>query len=98
MCGDVRERGVFDVGSTRLYRQMRGSGQPVPGITDGIGDPGGWKGVARVLAGEYTVATYHRRDLSRSPRPAGRSTGGIAEQADDAAMQTFMQAQLAAAK
>jgi pimeloyl-ACP methyl ester carboxylesterase len=98
MCSDVGEHKVIDVGSTRLDRQMRGSGQPVLGITGGIGDPGQWSGIARVLAGEYTVVTYHRRGVSRSPRLAGGSTSGIAEQADNAAMQTFMQAQLWAAK
>ena len=46
---DVRERGMIDVGRTRLYPELRGSAEPLLCIAGGTGDAGEWDGVAPVL-------------------------------------------------
>jgi pimeloyl-ACP methyl ester carboxylesterase len=76
--------GLIDVGTTRLYHEVRGSG-PALFITGGTGDAGEWADVAPTLAEECTVVTYDRRGMSRSPRPDGWTATSMAEAADDAA-------------
>jgi pimeloyl-ACP methyl ester carboxylesterase len=77
--------GLIDTGTTKLYHEVHGSGPPLLLITGAIGDAGGWGRVLPLLAEEFTVVTYDRRAMSRSPRPAGWAATSIAEQADDAA-------------
>lgn len=77
--------GLIDVGRTRLYHEVLGSGPPLLFITGATGDADEWTQVASTLALEYTVVTYDRRGFSRSPRPDGWTATSMMEQADDAA-------------
>lgn len=77
--------GLVDVGTTTLYHEVRGRGPVLLLITGGSGDAGEWSRVAPFLAKQFTVVTYDRRGLSRSPRPDGWSHTSVDEQADDAA-------------
>jgi pimeloyl-ACP methyl ester carboxylesterase len=77
--------GLVDVGATRLYHEMQGSGPPLLLITTGGGDAGFWGHIAPVLAAEFTVVTYDPRGRSRSPRPDGWTATTVEEQAHDAA-------------
>jgi pimeloyl-ACP methyl ester carboxylesterase len=77
--------GLIDVGTTTLYHEVRGHGPSLLLITGGDGDAGFWANIAPVLADAFTVVTYDRRGLSRSPRPDDRSSTSVEEQADDAA-------------
>lgn len=74
--------GLLDIGATKLYLEVRGSGPPLLFIT---GDADEWAQVAPTLAEEFTVVTYDRRGFSRSPRPDGWIATSMAEQTDDAA-------------
>jgi pimeloyl-ACP methyl ester carboxylesterase len=77
--------GLIDVGTTKLYFEVHGSGPPLLLITGGTGDAADWAAVVPALAEGHTVITYDRRGMSRSPRPDGWTTTSIPEQADDAA-------------
>jgi len=84
MTATTTTSGLIQAGTTRLYHELRGSG-PALLITGGTGDAGEWTNLAPTLAEEYTVVTYDRRGMSRSPRPDGWTATSMAEQADDAA-------------
>jgi pimeloyl-ACP methyl ester carboxylesterase len=75
---------LVDVGATTLYHEVRGRG-PALLFTSGDGDAGFWAHVVPALAREFTVVTYDRRGLSRSPRPVDWTATSVEEQADDAA-------------
>lgn len=68
-----------------LYYEVRGNGPSVLLIHGGGGDCGTVIRLAEILAKDFTVVTYDRRGLSRSPRPTPWKQTSIAEQADDAA-------------
>ena len=76
--------GVIDVGTTQLYHEVRGVGPALLLITGGGGDAGFWARIAPALAEDFTVVTYDRRGVSRSPRPDGWTATSVDEQADDA--------------
>jgi pimeloyl-ACP methyl ester carboxylesterase len=82
---DVQEPTVIDIGTTKLYHEVRGSGPAMLLISGSVGDADDWLGVAPALAEEFTVVTYDRRGFSRSPGPPGWSSSSVSEQADDAA-------------
>lgn len=77
--------GLVDVGAARLYAEVAGAGPVLMFITGASGDAGEWSEIAHVLADDFTVLTYDRRGMSRSPRPEGWTATSIAEQAGDAA-------------
>jgi pimeloyl-ACP methyl ester carboxylesterase len=84
MTATTTTSGLIQAGTTKLYHEVRGSGQAVL-ITGGTGDAGEWTNLAPTLAEECTVVTYDRRGMSRSPRPDGWTATSMAEAADDAA-------------
>ena len=69
---------------TQLYHEVRGTGPSLLLIAGGGLDGGSFDTFAQVLARDFTVVTYDRRGLSRSPRPDGWTSTSIEEQADDA--------------
>src|SRR5215211_2760606 len=75
--------GLIEVGNTKLYHEVRGSGPALLFISSGGGDAGQWMHVAPTLAQEFTVVTYDRRGFSRSPRPDGWAATSVTEHADD---------------
>jgi pimeloyl-ACP methyl ester carboxylesterase len=77
--------GLVDVGTTKLYQEVHGSGPPLLLISSGGGDAAQWAHLVPLLAGRFTVVTYDRRGFSRSPRPAGWAATSVAEHTDDAA-------------
>jgi pimeloyl-ACP methyl ester carboxylesterase len=78
-------QGLIDVGTTKLYHEVRGSGPTLLLVTGGTGGADEWGPVAPALAEGRTVVTYDRRGMSRSPRPDGWTATSMPEQADDAA-------------
>jgi pimeloyl-ACP methyl ester carboxylesterase len=77
--------GLIDVGTTTLYREVRGSGPSLLLITGGDGDAGFCSHIAPALAGEFTVVTYDRRGLSRSKQEHGSTVTSVDDHVDDAA-------------
>jgi len=77
--------GLLDIGTTKLYHEVRGSGPALLLVTGGTGGADEWAPVAPTLAEGLTVVTYDRRGMSRSPRPDGWTATSMPEQADDAA-------------
>jgi len=80
-----RASGLIDVGTTTLYHEIHGRGPALLLISGGGDDAGQWTRIAPVLADEFTVVTYDRRGLSRSPCPDGWAVTNVDEQAGDAA-------------
>jgi len=64
-----------------LYYEVRGSGPVLLIAQSGEGDAGRSADLVDQLTGEYTVVTYDRRGLSRSP--AGNPEVTMADHADD---------------
>jgi pimeloyl-ACP methyl ester carboxylesterase len=81
----MQTTGLVDVGAVKLYAEVVGAGPTLMFITGASGDAGEWSEIARMLADDFTVLTYNRRGMSRSPCPKGWTATSIAEQADDAA-------------
>ncbi len=77
--------GLIDIGTTRLYHEVRGRGPVMLLISGGMGDAGQWAPVEPALAEDFTVVTYDWRGFSRSPRPDGWTATSVTELADDAA-------------
>ncbi|MCF7552570.1 alpha/beta fold hydrolase [Pseudonocardia sp. WMMC193] len=81
----VRQEAVA-VDGVELHCEIVGAGSPLLVIQGGVSDAGGTAGFVEHLARKYTVITYDRRGLSRSPAPIPPRPGEILEQhADDAA-------------
>jgi pimeloyl-ACP methyl ester carboxylesterase len=59
--------GTLKVPGASLYYEVRGSGPVLLLVCGGLYDAAGYAGLARQLAGRYTVVTYDRRGNSRSP-------------------------------
>jgi hypothetical protein len=77
--------GLVDVGSTELFVSTAGTGPTLLLISGATGTADDWRVVARMLADDYTVVTYDRPGISRSPRVAATIAISLAQQADDAA-------------
>jgi hypothetical protein len=59
--------GTVKVPGARLFYQVRGSGPGLMILCGGAAGVDGFSSVAPYLAASYTVVTYDRRGLSRSP-------------------------------
>ena len=77
--------GTVDANGTKLYYELRGSGPALLFIPGSEGDAEEYLRVAELLDDEFTVLTYDRRGLSRSPRPVGYIGTTVDRQTDDAA-------------
>jgi pimeloyl-ACP methyl ester carboxylesterase len=76
---------LVDVGETKLYCEVHGTGPSLVLVPGASGDGGYMQPLADALANEFTVVTYDRRGSSRSPRPEAWSQTSIEEQARDLA-------------
>jgi pimeloyl-ACP methyl ester carboxylesterase len=77
--------GMLDVPGARLYFEVRGAGPGLLIIPTGNGDASPFGFIADLLADRYTVITYDRRGLSRSPLNGPVDAGQrIANDVDDA--------------
>jgi pimeloyl-ACP methyl ester carboxylesterase len=76
--------GTLRVPGATLYHEVRGSGPVLLLICGGVYDAAGYAGLARRLAGRYTVVTYDRRGNSRSPLDGPPEHQRIEVHADDA--------------
>jgi pimeloyl-ACP methyl ester carboxylesterase len=61
---------MLTVNGAELYHEVRGDGPAVLFIIGMTGDAGHVESLAGVLADEFTVVGYDRRENGRSPRPA----------------------------
>jgi pimeloyl-ACP methyl ester carboxylesterase len=59
--------GTVKAPGARLFYQVRGSGPYLMMLGGGAAGVGGFDTVAPYLAADYTLVTYDRRGLSRSP-------------------------------
>jgi pimeloyl-ACP methyl ester carboxylesterase len=59
--------GTVNAPGARLFYQVRGSGPCLMMLTGGAAGADGFSSVTPYLAADYTVVTYDRRGLSRSP-------------------------------
>jgi pimeloyl-ACP methyl ester carboxylesterase len=69
--GNMNVNQLVDVGETKLYCEVHGSGPSLVLVPGASGDGGYMQPLADALANEFTVITYERRGNSRSPRPEG---------------------------
>ncbi|SDM35210.1 alpha/beta fold hydrolase [Allokutzneria albata] len=69
--------------TTPLHRRIRGEGPLLLIVQGGFGNAEHTEGLVEALIDDYTVVTYDRRGLSRSPSSSGPFT--ISDHADDAA-------------
>jgi pimeloyl-ACP methyl ester carboxylesterase len=76
--------GTLKVPGASLYYEVRGSGPVLLLICGGLYDAAGYAGLARQLAGRYTVVTYDRRGNSRSPLDGPPEEQRIEVHGDDA--------------
>jgi pimeloyl-ACP methyl ester carboxylesterase len=76
---------LVDVGETKLYCEVIGTGPSVVLVPGASGDGGYMQPLADALADEFQVATYDRRGNSRSPGPEGWTQTSAEEQARDLA-------------
>ncbi len=78
-------KGLVDVGGTKLYCEVQGTGPAIVLVPGATGDGGYLQPLADALTDEFTVVTYDRRGNSRSPRPEGWTQTSNDEQARDLA-------------
>lgn len=76
--------GSLRVHGATLHYEVRGQGPLVLLIPGGAGDAAAFDGIADDLAGEYTVATYDPRGMSRSTLDDPEAEQRVAEHAEDA--------------
>jgi pimeloyl-ACP methyl ester carboxylesterase len=76
--------GLIDVPGAKLFYRARGSGPVLLTLQGGGGDADGSDGLAVALADRYTVVSYDRRGLSRSPIEDGGDPAGIRTHTEDA--------------
>ena len=63
------EKDYVLVNGTRIYYELKGSGEPVVLIHGGFGDLRYWDGQFDVLAGQFRVLRYDIRGFGKSDRP-----------------------------
>jgi pimeloyl-ACP methyl ester carboxylesterase len=76
---------LVDIGETRLFCELHGTGPSVVLVPGATGDAGYMQPLADALADEFKVVTYDRRGNSRSPGPPGWTQTSVEEQARDLA-------------
>ncbi|MGA5192661.1 alpha/beta fold hydrolase [Streptomyces exfoliatus] len=76
--------GSLRVNDATLHYEVRGKGPLLLLIPGGTGGAASFDGIVDELAGEYTVATYDPRGMSRSTLDAPEAGQSVAEHADDA--------------
>ncbi|MFF4444492.1 alpha/beta fold hydrolase [Streptomyces sp. NPDC001502] len=76
--------GSLRVNGATLHYEVRGQGPLLLLIPGGAGGAASFDGIADGLAGEYTVATYDPRGMSRSTLDDPEAEQRVAEHADDA--------------
>ncbi|GIH95794.1 alpha/beta fold hydrolase [Planobispora siamensis] len=76
--------GRLRVDGATLHHEVRGSGPLLLLIPGGTGGAASFDGVADDLAGDYTVASYDPRGLSRSPLDDPEAPQSVARHAEDA--------------
>ncbi|WP_406199194.1 alpha/beta hydrolase [Kitasatospora sp. NBC_01560] len=75
---------LLDTAGARIHHQVRGSGPVLLIAQSGEGDADRGADLVARLADRYTVVTYDRRGLSRSPLDRPGSAPTVQEHADDA--------------
>lgn len=79
------ETGVLRVSGARLYYKRRGAGPVLVMLQGGDGDADGSDAIAEHLVDRYTVLSYDRRGLSRSPIDDPSEPIDLAVHSEDAA-------------
>jgi pimeloyl-ACP methyl ester carboxylesterase len=77
---------TLDVPGARIYYEVLGSGPTLLLIAGGNGDAAGFTGMARLLAGRYTVVAYDPRGNSRSELTEAPGPQRVETHADDAGL------------
>jgi len=76
--------GTLTVSGAKLCYKVRGRGQPLLILQGGAGDADAPDALATALASEFTVVTYDRRGLSRSPLDNPKQALSVERHTEDA--------------
>jgi pimeloyl-ACP methyl ester carboxylesterase len=85
MVRDEPRAGLLRVPGGTLHYKIRGAGPLLLMLQGGDGDADGTDALAEYLADQYTIVSYDRRGLSRSPLDNPHATVDLVTHSDDAA-------------